>query len=656
MQNILEKKLPEDLDTTWLSGSVLTIMICILFRINLESQFQVSTYFSTFFLASNLILLPKFLKNRFTDNSKWYCSYAFLLSSSFLFYTIIGWFCGYSGFSYVSKLLVWIIGAVLLFWHFFNYSKNTNLFFLVGGTAIMAFLTLAVFATTESTPLYLESIITGLAHRDMMYHASLIEVISTTGIPSTGLHGTPSINYHWGSHYIIAGLQGLIGVQALPFLNIVYPAVFIPLFFKLLFKVFRKLSLFRRVEVYNPFFFLAFLSVLYSIGFLKLSTVGSVSVNISLIFLFLLILSIVKYKDDRSSGISRHLFYLYCTILLVIISISKISTGFLSVTSAGYLLLRLDHRKTKYLWILGSGLFIATIVYLYILPFERFSDFQTNQSFLVFIYSSIFNWLRLFFSNTFGFISHLVGLLIVITYLLKKYQIRNFKDLKTLYLSKKIIDLESIVLISLFAIFATFFLSSGGEVNFFILIPLTLSIIYVGIYLMTEFEKFNSKRILLQVYLLAIVLLSVISKPGISESHFYTQEIKKQLNQLTDNQEVLKEFVEEISSLRYSHYDEKIAIYIPPSEDWYYLSQTHRPISSSFIVPAVTGISMISGIPEFILNSERKTYGFGYYDKYTDLPLSTVEQAIRHGKKMEYNKLLVYQADQKSLRKETYDL
>ncbi|MDR9410893.1 MAG: hypothetical protein RI573_18755, partial [Balneolaceae bacterium] len=554
------------------------------------------------------------------------------------------------------KLLVWIIGGVLLFWHFYNSSQNTNPFFLIGGITLIVFFTLAVFATTESTPLYFESIITGFAHRDMMYHASLIESIVQNGIPSTGVHGTPFINYHWGSHYMIAGLQGLIGVRALPFLNIVYPAVFIPLFLKLLFKVFRSLALFRRVKVYNPLFFLAFLSVLYSIGFIRISTVGSVSFNLSFIFLFLLTLSIVDYKDDSSSGISRHLFYLYCTLLLVIISISKISTGFLSVIAAGYLLLRLEHRKTKYLWILGSGLFIAIIVYLYIFPFRRLADIQMNQSFFVFIYSSIFNWLTLFFSNTFGFISHFIGLLIVVTYLLKKYQIRNFKDLKALYLSKENIDLETIALISLIAIFVTPFLTSKADISFFILVPLTLSIIYAGIYLMAEFEKFNSKRIFLQIYLLAIVLMSVISRPDISESHFYTEEIKEQLNQLTDNQEILKEFITEINSLRDTYQDEKIAIYIPPSEDWYYHSQTHRPISSSFIVPAVAGISMISGIPEFILDSDRNTYGFSYYDEYTDLPFSTVEQAIRHGKKINYHKLFVYQVHQNSLRKEVYDL
>ncbi|MDR9366508.1 MAG: hypothetical protein RI575_14325, partial [Balneolaceae bacterium] len=150
-QNFIEKKIPGDLDSTWLSCSVLTILICILFRIDLEPQFQASTYLSTFFLASNFILLPKFLKNRFTDNSQWYCSYAFILTSSVLFYTIIGWFCGYLGLSYVSKLLVWIIGGVLLFWHFYNSSQNTNPFFLIGGITLIVFFTLAVFATTEST-------------------------------------------------------------------------------------------------------------------------------------------------------------------------------------------------------------------------------------------------------------------------------------------------------------------------------------------------------------------------------------------------------------------------------------------------------------------------------------------------------------------------
>lgn len=335
---------------------------------------------------------------------------------------------------------------------------------------------------------------------------------------------------------------------------------------------------------------------------------------------------------------------------------SKISTGFLATSACGYLLLRMDKKYTKYFWLLGSGFVISVFVYIYILPSERFTDITYNSSLPVSIYSYIYEWSLLFNSNKFGFLSNFIGLIIITTYLIKTFKIRSTTDLKHLISTNNIIDLELILVISLLAFFASFFLSSSSDIYYFLIVPLNISVIYIGTYLMVQFNKFNSKQIILKWYLLGIVILSFVSRPDILNSYFYTQEIKNEYRQLTDDQQILQNFIADVSALKNIYNNKKIAIHIPHSESWYYHSQIFRPISSPFIVPAVTGITLISGIPEFIQTSKRKNYGFAYYRQTSFLDYTNIEKILHRARELNYEILIIYEVKNDNLESIIFEL
>jgi len=66
---------------------------------------------------------------------------------------------------------------------------------------------------------------------DTFYHASWASMISTYDIPSTGLHGTPLLNYHILSHYIYACVSKWLGISILQTYGTTTFVVFIPLLF-----------------------------------------------------------------------------------------------------------------------------------------------------------------------------------------------------------------------------------------------------------------------------------------------------------------------------------------------------------------------------------------------------------------------------------------
>jgi len=80
-------------------------------------------------------------------------------------------------------------------------------------------------------PLFLEGLSLGHGHDDTLFHASISQMIRTYGIPTTGVDGLPAMRYHFGSHWLFAQLASLIQIPLLDFYNFGFGAVCISLYF-----------------------------------------------------------------------------------------------------------------------------------------------------------------------------------------------------------------------------------------------------------------------------------------------------------------------------------------------------------------------------------------------------------------------------------------
>ncbi len=647
----------EALNTIWISGSGLSLFISYVFRLGSEQYVLWHDYFGAFFLVAVLMLLPAFAKQHFFKEESWFTSVYFILGILILLFTLTGLLAGYLNLTFISKTLIWLLGILLLVWHIFRSKEKPSVILFFSGLALFGFLTLMIYSTREFTPLFLESIISGLAHRDFLYHSSLSEIFAQTGVLSTGLHGTPFINYHWGSHVMISGLKGLIGTKAITFYGVFYSAVMIPLFMKTLFGVIDKALKARNLEShFNPLVIFTILFIFFSVNLLSITIISSVSSVVSFIFLFILIICISDYSI--SSNAREIPFYLMCLLLILIISVSKISTGFLTTIGVAYLLFRYSNKLNKYLWIFGGGVFLAAIMYLFVAPLERLPvEEEVQKSFLQYL-DAFYSSLLIVWSGRYGFISNLFVLILVLAFILRTESIKRFRDFVNLYKLKKYVDFEIIVIITFFGILASFFVQYTSDVRYIMMAQMCLALIYLIIFFSLSIENFKSSNRVLTVFLLFLILVSMVSRPEIlGNSYHYNQAIRAQMSDLEGDQMIVKEMIDDLWQKGTLDSGDRVAIYIPKTEDWYYQSQTLRAMSSTFIVPAVSGIPMISGIPDFIIESERQTYGFAYYNKFDNLPLHSVEQAIFYASSKGFSKLVKYKKNNEGdLLKNVIDL
>lgn len=121
-------------------------------------------------------------------------------------------------------------GWALLLWNCVQWQKSRT-----GFPAVLAGLWVGLFCagvywgSGYANPLFEYTVLTGTAHRDTLFHASLANMIRTHGIPSTGLDGVPYVHYHAASHWLVARFAQVAGAGVWAFYNYAFGVIFLPL-------------------------------------------------------------------------------------------------------------------------------------------------------------------------------------------------------------------------------------------------------------------------------------------------------------------------------------------------------------------------------------------------------------------------------------------
>ncbi|MEI6604269.1 MAG: hypothetical protein WCP35_03090 [Verrucomicrobiota bacterium] len=628
-----------------LFATIVIVGFCYWARMGLPIYVSGFNYISLFALAATIFCLPDFICDYYPSENKWYRTGEFYTVILLLVLAAIGIMV-----SKCSTLLGYIIvaiGMTLAFREFFIlHLKKYKLYFLAG-TVFMVFMIFLFYSHEFHSVLFPEKIILGLAHIDILFYSALSNMASTLGYASTGLDGSPYMHYHWGSNAMVGGLKNWTGLSTIMFYNVAYPAIFLPLFFKSLFNFLNRLFSDQGHGSVSILFAFTFLFVLYSFKIAALS--GPVAVNsesfcIAMIFIYLFASNLLVYNSGCRVGNKSFLWYSLLIILLIFFL--KISSGAVVFSGMAYLYLRKSGSVKSIILVSLVGIMIGSVMYLFIFPVDR----------LTYSLSTLKRLHNIWFLSG-SFIIYLSGSLIAMGVLLKNNSIHEWRELKTIFKSEKYLDLEVLFVLTTTGLLAGIFTSNNrADVFYFCAPQLYISIPYLIFFSQQYFENFAASFKAKGVFLFLLIALSIISTPEIGGSLTEIIQIKKHLDILTTQEQEFNGFIHELFRLDKEIDKKSICIYIPSTEKWYYESQSYRPFGSPMVVPAISGIALIGGIPDNILSSDFNYYSYYYYKIAGKSQVESIDEAKEHAFQKGYKKLIEYKFRDGKLLKQIFDL
>jgi len=614
-----------------------------------------------------LLLSPNFVK-RFIDIKRrnlkdlWCYSLAFVSVVSLFFLVFLGYISLIMPIKFIFLMLP--IGFLLLFLflfdYFSNFYKKRDLWLIVLFIIFSFWVGGLIWGTKYHSPLFFEKIILGLAHPDTLSYSAVSNLIKTYGFPSTGLDGLPYFHFHWGSNWIFAYLSELINVSVIIFYNLGYLLMFIPFYFKslLLFIVdFKKHKNFSS-NLELLVFVVLFVTYIDRGNFADL---GNESYLISISFAFLLFSIIISFWQNVKSKIGDYsitdklFLFLFIPFFIGIIGLMKISVGFLLFGLYGYLFLRMRWYKKKEFFISFIVFFLIFIVtYLAVSNKGAINDTVTWLHLIEYIKS----W-NLFFSITY------LWLWIFIFIILYQEKITTLHDLKEAFLQKKLLELEVFFVIAVLGLLPGAVLNiAGGSAWYFSNFQELLGLGFVLAYLshLAENEKeilrFSWKK--LKMSLVLIIFVISVDKILFLEDYYVATSqlivtniiVRERITNPQDINFSAKKFVLETlrekgfvgtlksaipaaklsqpELLKLKNYEliktlekigkmkrsekRKTCVYIPKSNKIFWEMDIYKDYSfvRPFVVPAITGLAMIDGLPQ---EEPPDIYGYYYYKK-----------------------------------------
>jgi hypothetical protein len=472
-------------------------------------------------------------------------------------------------------------------------------------------------------------------------------MFSTLGYASTGLDGAPYIHYHWGSHAFFAGLRTWIDFSTISFYNIAYPLIFIPLFFKALLLFAHRIFIYKNQLSFDIILGFSIMVFLYSIGFLGITEARAIPMNsesfgISLILAFLygstIIIFITRHKTINWE------FLAFSFIIVSLLFLFKVSTGFVIFSGISFLLIRLRPNYKSLITVFVAAAIIALILYLFIYPVFR------NETII-----SIGNRLLNYWKWSASFLTYFIGILIFFIVLIYNMKTIKYSTLINALKNRKFIDLEVLAIINLAgAGGALWVTSNAGDVYNFFAVQLFLSTVYILFYSNKIFSSLalrnNSKNLLLAL----LVVFSILASPDFIPGILRSNQPNKVFSDLSKDQKILKELIIELIKLDKLNEKNRLCIYIPQSEQWYY--NPNKSFKEIFIVPAVSGIASINSIPNNLLQSDFNYFSIAYYRNRPGPKINNLENAKIKAKAYGYDELIVFTQKNNKLKKHSYSL
>ncbi len=599
-------------------------------------------------LASIIIFSPDLIKivlDRIstTTNGRWFTSSIFIAIIILCSIILVGYLIPSLNFN-INQYLLFIAAPLLiisLVKYFFSSFHWSDIFYYGIFFLFSIFLGSVIWKNGWQGPLFIEQLsLMNLSEVDVLFHSSVIGVIKTHGFPSTGLDGIPYLPYHWGSHWIFAQFSNILNMNGLLFCNIGFPLIIIPLYIKSIFYGVFSIRRYKKFDLNVNSVLLLFLiiPIIHFTSEVTTAPIDSYSYVMSLTLSFLLFSLCIEYLNanqiKKRDRIIDHIFLLFIVPLFIgIIALVKISIPFILLGLYLYLIYRLRLYK-NYIVIL-SFLF-SSIILLTILFVGTDILFTHSTSIgIISIFKGITKYGRL------SFVLNYTGIVVFIYLILKKKKVTTIKELKNMIGSKQyIFELEILPCILIISLIPGLIgMNAGGSDFHFYNFQYWLSVIFILGYLPylftlnTWYQLFERKKIIsyITIFLILGISLEVTGNyfSQISDNLRYNLKVRSKINNITAERISLKRTAVNLmkgnnilgiakesngsaltNNRRYRLLDllnridkdnsinkKETCIYIPKTNDVFWGMQTIKS-GTPFIVPGITGIAMINGLPD----------------------------------------------------------
>lgn len=516
-----------------------------------------------------------------------------------------------------------------------------------------------------SSPIFYEKMFTGRAFIDPLFHGAVANMIKNYDVPSTGLNDTVYLPYHYLSHWVFAQFSKLLDINTLNFYQIGYPVIFVSIFFKFFFLTVKKLCNNTKSFI-NSYLFWFLLFVFFAGLFPKFINERffvsnfifvSESYNLSIILSLIVFLMLAFFKGDSTGmriwNLKNVFFIVLLPVLIFLMGLAKSSTMVIFVIALLYIFIRYGYYK-KPVYILSSVLIIISILLslrITTLTANSSGEFQLFHFFEVVIQgrNTDLTWpvTLIIFISVYFFWSILFIIMEIID--LKR---TGMGSLVNDFRNRKTIRIEIILLIGLAGIIPGIILRiHGGSANYFSDLQKWISIILIlSTAASWDFDFIKIKNIkkksikVLLILLIVILAASIIFNFVMEYGSFYDDYsqnkeeydgIVKQStpDDITKYRAGLIKTLQEIDTMTIQE-KSKSLIYIPVSNNEFWeLKILSKSLSVPLLVPAVSGVAMIYGLPDEGLIYTR-SFGYRVYkttskkamDKEVDELLLEVKQ------------------------------
>lgn len=544
----------------------------------------------------------------------------------------------------------WLMMLYIIYLTWISFTWKHQLYFsIVAGFFAVWCVSTVYYHSGYVTPLFREELACNIMQTDLIHNMSIAQMIKTYGVISTGLDGLTVTPYHYGSHWVFARLSTLFNCSMIEIYNIFYPILFITLFYYWLLQA----ALKRGSHLYKYFniqltdlsgkiFWLLFLILI--IGFLPIeyaykfgidrSNLNSQSYLFSLIFLFITFTILHDYNQLLVNQ-QQLLFSCLIAVMVMIIYIMKLSVGFLLIPFIGYL----QFRHHRFFTISNLLIWAASLSILFFVHRTVSSD--------VIVEYGLFDYVKRFTEPNIRHYFLPVYFIVPILYLLirsmeldqLKIKFHLFKSIQ----KRESIDIEILLIIVFISLLpGNLMVINGNSGNYFsdvprqlanILVLATVPFVSTQISYKPSYVRFS--LVLLLVFTFGIGALATIThhihyditknfvlrysitgeQVKVSQSYTFIQ------NRLDQNPKFI--FIKKLDSLNNLPVDfkSKHVVNIPRTDTGYYYWLGSWP--SVFIVPSVTGIAMLNGLPTDTTSVFMKKgyYNFISYQKRKEVTL-----------------------------------
>jgi len=456
-------------------------------------------------------------------------------------------------------------------------------------------------------------------NQDTVFHTSLIQNILNFGYPSIGQHGTPVTVYHVLSHYMDAFILAIVGLEP-------YDSYGLLFYFKG-FLLLSSITIFIAYvfKSFSGYIFVIFLLLFAPIIISSWHGIGSHGLWLTTI---LLILSMPKVFDILQSENIYINHFLFLFLLIIFISIGKISTGFMYALFVGFFLL-IKRPKDIFVYLLGIGWVVFFLVYTSLMTqntnkIDAF-DFSWLNSSLIYKYFNNIHVLQYEVQTT---IFATIAFLAIYTYIFKNKQnlilfitvIINFIIL--VFITKSITRLT-------ISDIGYFYIGFSSIVILFTIHTLPYTI---RLYIKKEFHKLtkvNKKLIIVGLIFSTMHLSSFCTQPNFKlGSEFLNRAIAIIPNkELRAKSKVifLKDYVNKKEYRPLKIFRDELYVFIKLQQitksqvSLYIPKEIFEQMSSKFegytwangmLIYAITGVPLVHGIKEL-----RKDYAYSEYKK-----------------------------------------